>query len=290
MEKQTRVVLVTGCSSGIGRALAEAYHADGYRVYASARRLQSIADLAQRGMAVAELDVCSPEQVQSVIQRIASEQGRLDVLVNNAGFAAIGPLAEMPLSELRREFETNVFASLALVQAAVPLLRHSQGCVVQIGSVVATLTTPFAGAYCASKAAVHSLTDALRMELAPFSIRVLCVAPGAIRSNFGNAAENGLQYTLAADSWYAPVHDGILLRAQASQGRPTPAGKLARRIVAECSKKNPVAVLRAGRGARLLVLMKRLVPERLLDKILMRQFKLDRLSGGVVDAGAAKRQ
>jgi NAD(P)-dependent dehydrogenase (short-subunit alcohol dehydrogenase family) len=277
MGSSKRVVLITGCSTGIGRALAEAYHAGGETVIATARRLESIADLADEGMQVAKLDVCKDDQIRNLVERIGKEHGRLDVLVNNAGYAAIGPLAEMPLAELRRQFETNVFAPLALIQAARPLLRSARGCVVQIGSVSATLTSPFAGAYCASKAALHNLSDALRMELAPFGIRLIIAAPGAIRSSFGDAASRGLGETLIAESWYAPIRTAIDERANASQANPTPAGLLARKIVTESRKSRPRPILRIGNGARLLFLLKRLVPERGLDRILSRKFKLDRL-------------
>lgn len=277
MPDKKRIVLITGCSSGIGMALARAFHAHGDTVYATARRLESISALSDMGMKTLALDVLQPAQFDQVISTIGKEQGRLDILVNNAGYAAIGPLAEMPVTQLRREFETNVLAPMALIQSARYLLRSAKGCVIQIGSVSATLTTPFAGAYCASKAALHNLSDALRMELAPFGIRVLIVAPGAIRSGFGEASNKGLNDTLAPDSWYAPVRDAIAARATASQENPSSAEDLAQVIVREAGKTNPRAIVRFGKGSRLLFLLKRLIPERTLDGILMKKFRLDKL-------------
>jgi len=277
MPDKKRIVLITGCSSGIGMALARAFHAHGDTVYATARRLESISALSDMGMKTLALDVLQPAQFDQVISTIGKEQGRLDILVNNAGYAAIGPLAEMPMTQLRREFETNVLAPMALIQSARYLLRSAKGCVIQIGSVSATLTTPFAGAYCASKAALHNLSDALRMELAPFGIRVLIVAPGAIRSGFGEASNKGLNDTLAPDSWYAPVRDAIAARATASQENPSSAEDLAQVIVREAGKTNPRAIVRFGKGSRLLFLLKRLIPERTLDGILMKKFRLDKL-------------
>lgn len=277
MPDKKRIVLITGCSSGIGMALARAFHAHGDTVYATARRLESISALSDMGMKTLALDVLQPAQFDQVISTIGKEQGRLDILVNNAGYAAIGPLAEMPMTQLRREFETNVLAPMALIQSARYLLRSAKGCVIQIGSVSATLTTPFAGAYCASKAALHNLSDALRMELAPFAIRVIIVAPGAIRSGFGEASNKGLNDTLAPDSWYAPVRDAIAARATASQENPSSAEDLAQVIVREAGKTNPRAIVRFGKGSRLLFLLKRLIPERTLDGILMKKFRLDKL-------------
>ncbi len=277
MSSRNRVVLITGCSSGIGLALAWTFQAQGDTVYATARRPESLSQLADAGIKTLALDVLQPAQIDQVIETIGKETGRLDVLVNNAGYAAIGPVAEMPMAQLRREFDTNVMAPMALVQAARYLLRSAQGCVVQIGSVSATLTTPFAGAYCASKAALHNLSDALRMELAPFGIRVIIVAPGAIRSNFGEASSRSMNETLANDSWYAPVRGAITARARASQENPSSAEELAQVIVRETRKSMPRPVVRFGKGSRFLFLLKRLIPERRLDTILKRKFQLNRL-------------
>lgn len=174
------VALITGCSSGIGRALALALQQAGYQVIATARKPQAIADLAAAGIQTMALDVDDPLQIAAVLQQISTQQQRLDLLINNAGFGAIGPLFDQSSTTLQQQFQTNVFALVELTRQALPLLRQSQGTVVNIGSVSAGLVTPFAGAYCASKAAVHALTQAMQMELAPFNIRVLLAITGAI--------------------------------------------------------------------------------------------------------------
>ncbi len=276
MPKKNSVVLITGCSSGIGRALAEEFFQKGYIVYATARKIDTLEPLKVKGRVVESLDVTNLESIQRVCSRIANEQGRLDVLVNNAGYATISPLAELGLPEMRRQFETNVFAPIQLTQSFLPLLLKSDSAqIVNIGSVSAIFNTPFAGAYCASKAALHSLSDALRMELAPFKIKVITIQTGAIRSQFGKRATSEVEQNQKSDSMYAAIREGIYLRAKASQDNPTAAEAYARKVVAHLQKSNPASIVRFGHGSLLLMLMKRLIPENLLDQILSKKFKLN---------------
>ncbi len=271
------VVLITGCSSGIGRALALAFHARGCTVWATARSEQTLQPLAAAGLHTATLDVCDAEAISAVRQRIEAQHGAVDILVNNAGYGQMGPLLDLDAASVRAQFETNVVALHAVTRAFAPaMMARRRGLVVQLGSVSGVLVTPFAGAYCASKAAVHALADALRMELAPFGVRVMTVQPGAIRSDFGASASRSLDAT-AAGSAYAPVADGIAARANASQQHALSAEALAQRIVDAALRRRPPARLRAGGGARLLPLLAHVLPQRLRDRVLSRRFGLDRL-------------
>lgn len=173
-------VLITGCSSGIGRALADAFKQAGFDVWASARRSEDVAALASAGFNAVQLDVND----SAALAQLAGQVGELDVLINNAGYGAMGPLLDGGTQAMQQQFETNVFSVVGVTQALFPALRRRKGLVVNIGSVSGVLVTPFAGAYCASKAAVHALSDALRMELAPFGVRVMEVQPGAIDTSF----------------------------------------------------------------------------------------------------------
>ncbi|MEC9364656.1 MAG: SDR family oxidoreductase [Pseudomonadota bacterium] len=272
------VVLITGCSTGIGRALAQAFHARGCRVWATARQAQTLADLVADGLRTAALDVRDAAAIDTLRTRIETEDGGVDILVNNAGYGQMGPLLDVDAEALRAQFDTNVVALHAVTRAFVPgMIGRRRGLVVQLGSVSGVLTTPFAGAYCASKAAVHALADALRMELAPFDVQVMTVQPGAIRSDFGNSASRSLERDVAAESVYAAVADGIAARANASQEHAMPAAALARRIADAALRPQPPARLRAGGGARLLPLLATVVPQRLRDRLLSRRFGLDRL-------------
>ena len=263
------VALVTGCSSGIGQALVQELLQQGYLVYAGARSPAALQILAQAGCRAVKLDVDNSDDIAQVIAQISQEQQRLDVLINNAGYGAIGPLFELSNDALAQQFQTNVFALVELSRQALPLLRQSLGTIINIGSVSAALVTPFAGAYCASKAAVHALSYAMQMELAPFGIRVLLAVTGAIDTGFAKRA--GQQATQLGDnSWWAPYRLGILRRANASQTRPTPATHYARQLIKALH--NPsIQSIRLGSGSWLLPLLQCL-PTSWLHAMLKRRF------------------
>lgn len=275
-----KTVLITGCSSGIGRALAHEFLQQGCKVYASARSLESLAGLEHERLKTIPLDVNKQEEIDAAVTAIEQDSGYLSVLVNNAGFAAMGPVIELNQDKLQQQFATNVFAPIALTQACLGLLQnnqHSQGAqVVNIGSVSGTVTTPFSGAYCATKSALHSLSDALRMELKPFDIDVITVKPGSIESEFGNNSLKNLADLISPTSPYAPVKQYIEARATASQQNPTTATKLAELLVSALSH-TPKAEQPIGNGSRLLPLLKRILPTKKLDSILSKKFGLNQL-------------
>ncbi|WP_369989812.1 SDR family oxidoreductase [Pseudomonas xanthosomatis] len=263
-------VLITGCSSGIGRALADTFRDAGHDVWATARKQQDVEQLNAAGFTARQLDVNDAD----ALTRLAEELPQLDMLINNAGYGAMGPLLDGGVEAMRQQFETNVFAMVGVTRALFPLLRRSRGLVVNIGSVSGVLVTPFAGAYCASKAAVHGLCDALRLELAPFGIRVMEVQPGAIASQFASNAQQQAEQVLAADSPWWPLREQVQARARASQDRPTPAAVFAQGLLA-ATRKSPVpALVRIGNGSTALPLMARLLPQRLLDWVLRKRFGL----------------
>ena len=264
-------VLITGCSSGIGRALADAFREAGHEVWATARKAEDVERLAAAGFQARQLDVNDAQ----ALARLASELKRLDILVNNAGYGAMGPLLDGGADALRRQFETNVFAPVAVTRALFSLLRHNRGVVVNIGSVSGVLVTPFAGAYCASKAAVHALSDALRLELAPFGIRVMEVQPGAIASQFASNAGREAELLIAEGSPWWPLREGIRARARASQDRPTPAEDFARQMLKALQRNRVPQLIRLGNGSRALPWLARWLPGGMLQKVLMKRFGLD---------------
>ena len=269
------VALITGCSSGIGRALADAFQSAGYQVWATARRDEDVAVLGQAGFRGVLLDVNDEPAVERLAERLQREAGGLDVLINNAGYGAMGPLLDGGSQAIRRQFETNVFAVVGVTRALFPALRARRGLVVNIGSVSGVLVTPFAGAYCASKAAVHALNDALRLELAPFGIEVMEVQPGAIASNFGANASREMAAVVSEDSAWWPLRQFIQARAAASQDNPTPASDFARELLAAAQKSPRPRLVRIGNGSRALPLLSRWLPTGLLDKVLKKRFGLD---------------
>ncbi|RLQ23149.1 SDR family NAD(P)-dependent oxidoreductase [Seongchinamella sediminis] len=273
----TRSVLITGCSSGIGRSLALELHRRGMQVYATARRPETLQDLEQQGLRTLALDVNDDSSIAAAMSCVEAEAGQLDMLVNNAGFSQVGAIIDLQREDLRQQYETNVIAVVAVTRAAMPLLRKavaSNGVadLVNVGSIVGLFTTPFAGAYCSSKACVHSVTDALRMELAPFGIRTITIQPGGVRSSFGDHAEEGIR--LPEDSLFKPMEAGIQARAQAGQQGATPTDEFVSPVVDKLLRQNPPAVIRGGKGSFSLVMLKRLLPIAVFDRMMAKRFGL----------------
>ncbi|QLQ25431.1 MAG: SDR family NAD(P)-dependent oxidoreductase [Dechloromonas sp.] len=278
-----RTIVITGCSSGIGAALALEFYRRGQTVFATARRPETLAPLAAQGLRTLVIDVDDDASIAAAAAAIASEGGQVDILINNAGFSQVGAVIDLSRDDLRRQYETNVIAPVAVTRAFLPLLRtaaarNGRAIVANVGSIVGLFATPFAGAYCSSKAAIHSLSDALRMELAPFAIRVVCIQPGGVRSSFGNHAEKALR--LPPGSLYLPVADGVRARAQAGQKGATPTEEFVRPVVDALLAASPPTVVRGGTNSVKLPLLKKLLPTAMFDARLSRVFGLDRLGKG----------
>jgi NAD(P)-dependent dehydrogenase (short-subunit alcohol dehydrogenase family) len=276
LEKQ--VVLVTGCSTGIGRALAVELKARGHRPFATARRLDAIADLADEGIETLRLDVGDEGSIRDAVTAVRERAGRIDVLVNNAGQNAFGPILELPLERMRSTFETNVVGLLAVSQAVFPIMaeQHS-GLLINVGSVVGILPTPFAAAYCASKSAVHMLSDVMRIEVAPFGINVVVVQPGGVKSSIADNAARDIGRYREETSHYHRVYSGIEKRAFASQDGPMPAEDFARELVEQAFASPPPRVIRLGTGSDTLPRFAELPGEK-RDAILSANYGLDTLS------------
>jgi NAD(P)-dependent dehydrogenase (short-subunit alcohol dehydrogenase family) len=175
----SKVVLITGCSTGIGRDLAQRLAQAGYTVVATARDVNTFADLSVA--LKLPLDVTRPKSIREVVERVMLCFGRIDVLVNNAGYAVRGAVEEVPVEQAQQMFDANVFGVMRMVQAVIPHMRQQKsGRIVNISSVVGKLVTPANGTYSASKFALEGLSNALRMELAPFGIQVVLIEPGSI--------------------------------------------------------------------------------------------------------------
>ncbi len=274
-----RVVLITGCASGIGRALAKVCRQHNFKVIATDRDPSAIEDLRSLGISTYGLNVNDTRQIREVVDTIDEEEDGVDVLINNAGFALMGPIIEVAYEELSRQFRTNVLGPLYLCQCVAPKMRQKgDGMIVNIGSVSGIASTPFAGAYCASKAAIHALTDALRMELEVFGIKVVLVQPGGIRTQLGVRAERKLQDNLKSDSWYTEIEEAVRSRATASQVDAISADVFAQKLASKVLlSRSPPTIFRMGKNSIKLPLLKKYLPSRLLDYILRQKFQLEKL-------------
>jgi NAD(P)-dependent dehydrogenase (short-subunit alcohol dehydrogenase family) len=196
------VALVTGASSGIGKATALRLAALGFTVYAAARRVERMADMADHGIHVESLDVTDDGSMVKVVDKIVSEHGRIDILVNNAGYGSYGAVEDVPIAEARRQFDVNVFGLARLTQLVLPHMRAQRdGYIVNISSMGGKIWEPLGGWYHAAKFAVEGLSDCLRAEVAEFGIKVVVVEPGSITSEWATISADNLE-AISADTPY----------------------------------------------------------------------------------------
>src|SRR6266568_4284333 len=189
MANVSRAVLITGCSTGIGRATAEQLAAGGWTVYATARRPEAIGELAGRGCRTLALDVCDEASMRAAVETIERAEGAVGVLVNNAGYGQEGAFEEVPMAEVRRQFETNVFGLVRLTQLVLPgMRRQGWGRIVNVSSMGGKLSFPGGAFYHASKHAVEAFSDVLRFEVTPFGIDVIVIEPGTVQSKYADTA------------------------------------------------------------------------------------------------------
>ncbi|MCX2819039.1 MAG: NAD(P)-dependent dehydrogenase (short-subunit alcohol dehydrogenase family) [Methanobacteriota archaeon] len=204
-----RTALITGCSSGIGRATAERFHRNGWTVYATARDTDDIADLTERGMETVELDVTEDDDVENAVGRVVDENRGIGCVVNNAGYGEAAAVEDLTVEELHAQFEVNTYGPHRLARAALPYMREQhEGTVVNMSSVGGRLSQPGLGGYCASKFALEALSDALRSEVRGFGVDVVLVEPGPVRTPFGDKAEEKVKER-PDDSPYADLYERV---------------------------------------------------------------------------------
>jgi NAD(P)-dependent dehydrogenase (short-subunit alcohol dehydrogenase family) len=273
-------VLITGCSSGIGRATAARMARRGWTVYATARKPDTMADLARQGCRLLALDVTDEASMTAAVAEAESGAGgALDALVNNAGYGEYGAVEAVALDLARQEFETNVFGLARMVQLVLPgMRRQRRGRIVNVSSTGGRLTFPGGGWYHASKYAVEALSDALRFEVQPFGVDVVLIEPGTIKTRFGEtvigsvpASDGGEAgpYDEFHQSVAQTVHnayDGMLGRFAVGPDA------VARVIERALTVRRPRPRYPVTAGARLILATRRLLPDRAFDAVLRTQF------------------
>ena len=273
------MILVTGCSSGIGRAAALALAARGHRVFASARNRNDLAELERaNNLATLALDVTDPATIVAAVDTVLSRAGRIDVLVNNAGYGQYGAVEEVTADEWRAQFEVNLFGAIAVTQAVLPAMRRQRrGTIVNVSSVAGKVAIPFAGPYCASKHALEAVSDALRVEIAPFGLQVVLVEPGPIETRFGDRARSSVAPLLSRPGPYRELYT-LAERAMdvEFQKGKLPAEAVARVIVAAIEADRPRTRYAVGTLAKAFIALRRLLPDRLLDRSMRRSLRLPR--------------
>jgi NAD(P)-dependent dehydrogenase (short-subunit alcohol dehydrogenase family) len=267
-----KTAFVTGASAGIGEATARALLAAGYRVFAGARRLDRMAALATAGATLLKLDLTDDASIVAAAETIKREAGRIDVLVNNAGYGSYGALEDVPLDEGRRQFEVNVFGLARLCQLVLPTMRaQKSGKIVNITSIGGKIWEPLGSWYHATKFAVEGLSDCLRVEVAPFGVDVIVIEPGAIRTEWAAIAREGL-LQMSGNSAYAELakrHARLLATAETSSFA-SPPDVVARTIVRAVSARHPKTRYATGGGARTILFLRKILSDRMFDRLIWR--------------------
>jgi len=276
---ESRAVLITGCSSGIGAATAALLAERGHTVYATARRPETLQELADRGCKTLALDVTDEESMGAAVQSVTDAEGAVGVLINNAGYSQSGAVESVPLDQVRRQFETNVFGLLRMCQLVLPGMREQHwGRIVNIGSMGGRLTFPGGGLYHATKYSVEAISDALRFEVRGFGVKVILIEPGLITTNFGEAATGSLDGTGAGDGGPYGKFNAKLgeIMAGAYNGPMAKLGAgpnaVAETIAKALESGRPKARYPVTPSAHLLINQRRLTPDWAWDLMMRAQF------------------
>jgi NAD(P)-dependent dehydrogenase (short-subunit alcohol dehydrogenase family) len=273
----SKAVLITGCSSGIGHATAELLCTEGWTVYATARRPETLADLERKGATTLALDVTDEASMTAAVDAVTKAEGAVGVLINNAGYSQSGAVETIPPEQVRRQFETNVFGLIRMCQLVLPGMRDQHwGRIVNLSSMGGRLTFPGGGLYHASKYAVEAISDALRFEVRGFGVDVIVIEPGLIVTSFGETAAGSVEGA-GSDGPYADfnrhvaeITEGAYKGPMAKLGGPP---EVVAHTVAKALKADrPKARYPVTASARLMITQRRLTPDRLWDLAMRSQF------------------
>jgi NAD(P)-dependent dehydrogenase (short-subunit alcohol dehydrogenase family) len=270
----SKAVLVTGCSSGIGYATAEELLDRGWKVYATARKPETVSVLEAKGAKILALDVTDEESMRRAVDTVTDAEGAVGVLINNAGYSQNGAIESVPMDEVRRQFETNVFGLIRMCQLVLPGMREQRwGKIVNLGSMGGRLTFPGGGLYHATKYALEAVSDALRFEVAGFGVDVILIEPGLITTNFEQTSVKGVPQ----EGPYAEFNRKV---AEATENAyKGPMSKLgggpeavAKTIAKALEAKRPRARYPVTPSAHLMINQRRVTPDRVWDMMMRAQF------------------
>ncbi|EJJ29675.1 oxidoreductase [Rhizobium sp. CF142] len=271
--KSQPTALVTGASSGMGKTIAGRLIADGYLVYAAARSVEKMADLAELGAIPLRMDISKDEDIVAAVRAITEKSDGVDVLVNNAGFGLYGPVEEIPLDEARYQFEVNVFGPARLTQLLLPAMRaRGAGTIVNITSMGGKIYTVLGAWYHATKHALEGWSDSLRLELEPFGIHVVVIEPGLIETGFGDAASRGI-LERSGSGPYQKLAQSVAASIDRSYGRGqgTDPKVIADVVGNALLSARPKARYAAGKYAKLMIWVRKWLGDRAFDRLIKSQ-------------------
>jgi NAD(P)-dependent dehydrogenase (short-subunit alcohol dehydrogenase family) len=265
-----KVVLITGGSSGIGKAIGEYLLAKGFIVYGTSRNPENYSN--SKFLMVA-LDVRDSQQIGSAINHVIEKEGRLDVLVNNAGVGITGPLEEIPASEIKNNFETNLFGPIETMKAALPQMRkQGGGLIINITSIAGYMGLPYRSVYSASKGALELITEGLRMEVKQFGIHITNIAPGDFATNI---AAGRYHAPLVKGSAYEKAYDATLETMNTHVDSGSNPQQMAEAVYKVIQSPNPKIHYKVGAFLqKFSIVLKRVLPDKMYEKMLMNHYKL----------------
>ena len=271
-----KVILITGASSGIGFDAAQALGRQGHKVYGAARRVEIMEPLRDSGVVPLRMDVTNEASMQEGVRTILEAEGRIDVLINNAGYGYFGAIETTPMEDARRQLEVNIFGLARLCQLVLPLMRaQGGGRIVNISSIAGKMVMQFGGWYNISKYSVEAFSDALRMEVKPFGIDVCIIEPGGIRTDWGHIAAQHLRENASGSAYEdAALREASLLEfAYSGRWLSSPA-VVTRAILRAVNRRHPRTRYRIGLGAHIMPFLHAIMPARLWDALVRRFFKI----------------
>lgn len=268
-----KVILITGASSGMGKETAKTLIKQGHSVYTVARRIDQMKDLEQLGGHPLKMDVTNESEIQTVLDTIIKEEGRIDVLWNNAGYGLYGSVEDVPLAEARRQFEVNIFGLATLTQKVIPFMRKAkQGTIINTSSMGGKMYTPMGAWYHASKHALEGFSDCLRLELKEFNIQVVVLEPGIIETEFGDVMlDNITQYS--GKTVYSGITNKLVTATKAmyANGGGSKPSLIAETVSEIVQAQKPKTRYRVGKWAKPMVWMRIFLGDRIFDKVVMSQ-------------------
>ncbi len=275
-----RAILITGCSSGIGRATALEASARGHVVVATARSLPSISDLeGSRGIRTAQLDVTVDASVARAVAAMELTEGRVDVLVNNAGYGQYGAVEDVSAEDWKAQFDVNLFGALAMIRAVLPVMRKAgSGTIVNVSSVVGKIAIPFAGPYCSSKHALEAMSDCLRVEVEGFGVRVVVIEPGPIGTKFGDRARASVAKLVGRPGPYAKIYENAERAMEEDfQKGSLPPEAVAKVILDAIDADRPKTRYAVTTMAKTLIPLRRLLSDRAIDRQMRKTLRIRKL-------------
>ena len=275
MSKQAKVILITGASAGMGKATAKKLIGEGHIVYGAARRINKMADIAELGGYIIEMDVIDEEQITTGVNRILSEQGRIDVLINNAGYSVYGSVEDVSQEDARRQFDVNFFGAAFLTQKVLPHMRQQgSGHIINVTSIGGKMYAPLGSWYHGTKHALEGWSDCLRVETKDFGIKVSIVEPGAIETEFGDVMNQPMLDRSKGSPYEGMAHSIIAAARNAHDGSPSSKPEvIANTIVRAINSKKPKTRYVAGKMAKQVLFFRKWLSDRMFDRMILSMIK-----------------